>query len=525
MKKPNFFFYHDGRHPLIYMYEPPMTKEEYESAINELVGTPVEAISFCLGDGRTMLHETEVGELWGSPIDKWAHIIFRRAHQNAKQLIERGDDPLRIVCDRAKEKGILIYPTLLVQQGTGKRGQDMRSSNFRWNNRQLEIGAGGDLAADYPGIECLDFKHQEVRDERFAIIEETLNKYDVAGFELQLYYVPYYFHPNEVEAGLEIMTNWIRRVRDAVKKSGQDRELAVRVRADFDWCRSRGLDVESWIKEGLIDVVVGVPEDRNKNDPSGDFRSIVAAAKGTSCRVLAGLHSAVGSDRLDEATIEQTRATACNYWRQGVDGIYLIHWFARWPYKADFYEILRELSDPDVMAAKDKTYFVPTEDQSGTQPRHQPGVVRRLPVDLAVGRPATVQFSISDDLARWDEVGRVHEVLLRVRTISTTELDRLQFKLNGKPLPDSSLRKINQMYLMSAPRYRMGGYWWVFRLDRHHWPVEGENSLEIELIERDSEVHEPIYVRDVELEIKYLMGKNFHRDFVDTDLGPYMDGN
>ena len=31
-KKPRMMFYHDGRHPLIYMYEPPMQKEEYESA-------------------------------------------------------------------------------------------------------------------------------------------------------------------------------------------------------------------------------------------------------------------------------------------------------------------------------------------------------------------------------------------------------------------------------------------------------------------------------------------------------------
>jgi len=43
----------------------------------------------------------------------------------------------------------------------------------------------------------------------------------------------------------------------------------------------------------------------------------------------------------------------------------------------------------------------------------------------------------------------------------TTELDR-SFELNGEKLPDTLLRKINRMYLMSAPRYRVGGYWFVF---------------------------------------------------------------
>ena len=74
MNKPKIMFYHDGRHPLIYMYEPPMQKEEYQEAVDQLVGTPVEAINFTMGDGRTVLHETEVGELWGA-INKKGEVI------------------------------------------------------------------------------------------------------------------------------------------------------------------------------------------------------------------------------------------------------------------------------------------------------------------------------------------------------------------------------------------------------------------------------------------------------------------
>ena len=49
MQKPRIMFYHDGRHPLLYMYEPAMQKEECEAAVDELAGTPVEALMFCLG--------------------------------------------------------------------------------------------------------------------------------------------------------------------------------------------------------------------------------------------------------------------------------------------------------------------------------------------------------------------------------------------------------------------------------------------------------------------------------------------
>lgn len=526
MPQPRIMFYHDGRHPLIYMYEPPMQKEEYEAAVDELVGTPVEALMFCLGDGRTVLHDTKVGELWGHNVTQWPHLIFRRAHQNARHLIQAGYDPLRLICDRAHAKGMLVYPTLLVQQVRGERGADVRCSDFRFDNTHLEIGARGDLHADFPGLTCLDFKHEEVREERFALIEETLNNYPIDGFELQLNYSPYYFHPNEVEAGRQTMTAWIRQVYEAVKRSGAERELAVRIPASIEGCLQVGLDVWSWMQQGLVDVIIGQtfsgPE---LLDSMTDFGRLVEAAKGTNCRVHAALHSHLDSDRLGEPTIQMIRAAACNYWAQGVDGLYLAHWFGNWPYPASFYEKLRELPHPEVMAPKDKYYYVPTTTGRYPKPVTEPGITMKLPAALEVNQPTEVKFQISDDLPRWHRVGRVHEVLLRVRVMNITEADRLRFQLNGVELPDDLLRKINEMYRMHAPRYRTGsGYWFIYRLDRLHWPQKGQNTLEVTLLHREKEVTPQVYIRDVELELKYLMGKNFHRG-QDADLGAYEHAN
>ena len=523
MPQPRMMFYNDGRHPLIYMYEPPMQKEEYEAAVDELVGTPVEALMFCLGDGRTVLHDTRVGELWGHNVKQWAHLVFRRTYQNVRHMIRKGQDPLRLICDRAHAKGMLVYPTLLVQQGRSDHAADIsRCSDFRFENTDLEIGAGGDLEPDFPGLTCLDFKHEAVREERFALIEETLNEYPVDGFELQLNYFPFYFHPEEVEAGREIMTAWVRRVYGAVKQSGTDRELAIRIPASIEGCLQAGLDVEEWLRQGIVDVLVGQtfsgPE---LHDPTIDFGPLVAAAKGTGCRVHAALQSHVDSDRLGEATIEMIRAAACNYWAQGVDGLYLSHWFNCWPYQASFYEKLRELPHPDIMAPRDKTYCIPTETGRYPEPKTEPGIGMALPADLEVGRPVRVRFRVSDELRRWHRVGRVHGVLLRVRIMNVTERDRLRFWLNGVELPKECLRRINEIYRMSAPRYRTGwGYWFVYRLDRAHWPRRGHNNLEVTLVQRVSGVTPQVYVRDVELEIKYLMGKNYNRG-QDPDLGPY----
>ena len=219
----------------------------------------------------------------------------------------------------------------MLQQGRGERGQDVRCSDFRFNNSHLEIGGRGDLEAEFPGLRCLDFKHQVVREERFALIDETLSCYPVDGFELQLNYSPYYFHPNEVESGQQIMTAWIRQVYNAVKKSGSERELAVRIPASIEGCLQVGLDVCAWMKQGIVDVVIGQtfsgPE---LLDSTTDFSALVEAAKGTDCRIHATLQSHVDSDRLGESTIEMIRPAACNYWAQGVDGLYLAPWCGIW---------------------------------------------------------------------------------------------------------------------------------------------------------------------------------------------------
>jgi hypothetical protein len=122
MAKPRIMFYHDSRHPLIYMYEPPIQKEEMEAAVDELVGTPVEALMFCLGDGRTVLHDTKAGELWGHNVQRWPHLVFQRAHRNATQLIGRDLDPA-VVCEGPPRACCLSHPAGAAGLGAARAGR------------------------------------------------------------------------------------------------------------------------------------------------------------------------------------------------------------------------------------------------------------------------------------------------------------------------------------------------------------------------------------------------------------------
>ena len=353
-------------------------------------------------------------------------------------------------------------------------------------------------------------------------MKETFEKYDIDGFEMQLNYFPVYFHPNEVKDGISIMNDFVGEVYHLLKSSGSDRELAIRIPASIEGSLSVGLDVKTWIDAGIADVIIGqnysIPQ---LIDPMADFTDLVNLAKGKDCRIHAAIQSHLDSDRLSEAPIEMIRATASNYWRQGIDGLYLAHWFNNWPYQASFYEKLRELPHPDIMETKDKFYSIATSTGRYAEPVLEPGLEMQLPVEMEEGSTANLEMDISDDLGLWDKTGRVHQVILRIRIGETTELDEWEFRMNGNKLLDSSLRKINKMFTMSAPRYYRWGYWYVFTLGKENWPAKGKNQITINMKKRDDGVIPLPKVLDVELEIKYLMGKNYHRDYVDAELGPY----
>lgn len=522
MAKPRLMFYNDGRHPLIYQYEPPIAREEYESAVDELVGTPVEALMFCLGDGRTQLYNTQIGELWGHNRDVWTHPVFHRAHRNAASLIDRGADPLKIILNRAHEKGLLLYPTLLVQVPSGDPEVDVRGSDFRFNNKQFDIGAKGGIDPSLRTNQLADFMHEEVRDERFAIIKEVVEGYDIDGFELQLNYGRAYFHPTEMDIGRAVMTEWIQKVHDVVKSSNSNRELVVRVPASMEGAHSIGLDVRRWISLGIVDVVVGNTfESAETIDQMTDFTPLVEAAKGTEVRVHAGLHSLVRSDRMAHGTIEVLRAAASNYWAQGIDGIYIAYWHGMWPYGDDYFAKLRELPHPDIMAPKTKFYFVPTAAERIEPETLEPGVVMQLPSSMEVNEPTSVQLRISDDIEKWSAASRIDEIILRVRVTNSTERDIYSVKLNGIPLPDSLRRTINTHYGKTSQYGKLRGYFFVYHLNQQTWPVQGINEVEVTLEECDPQTDPERYVYDVELEVRYLMGKRFYRSIQDSDLGPF----
>jgi hypothetical protein len=111
----------------------------------------------------------------------------------------------------------------------------------------------------------LDFDLPQVREHVFALIEEVYQGYDVDGVELDFLRSSPYFRESldglpVAPEHLDLLTELVRRVRQTADAVGRERgrPLLLAVRAPFtaDAARFIGLDLERWLSEDLVDILV-----------------------------------------------------------------------------------------------------------------------------------------------------------------------------------------------------------------------------------------------------------------------------
>ena len=214
MKKRRLLFYNDSRHFYMYCYDPPIRLEDAWAPIDEIAATQVDTFVYCLGAGQTMFHDTRVGEIWGERFEQFDALYAYQCAENIKSLIDRGLDPLNVLIERAHEKGLEFFPSLrLMSSGNSEDSGSVFVSQFKIDHPEW--------CQHRSGRSNFDFSHPGVRQERFALIEETVNSYDVDGFELDWAFEPNYFEDDEVEEKGPILTAYMREIRRMVEAAGR----------------------------------------------------------------------------------------------------------------------------------------------------------------------------------------------------------------------------------------------------------------------------------------------------------------
>ena len=519
MSKRRLIFYNDARHYHMYCYEPPMRLEDAWAPVDEVAGTGVDTFAYGLGAGPTMLHDTKVGEVWGTrlvnagkgfsqdvPSNLWALSAWR-AYENARSLIDRGLDPLKVLVDRAHAKGMEFLASLRMSHPMDPEDAE---SVFNW---QFRIDHP-EWCLKGPGKYNFDWVHPEVRAERFALIKETVNRYDIDGFEVDFVAQPFYFEEGAVEQNRHILTEFMGEVRDAVQKAAQARgrpmQLGARVLPSLAGNLAAGLEVPAWISDGVVDFVVPNFYGDHQMDADYPFEWLVDLAQASECDVYPALQSRVRTvpvhcdyprtEPLREhagenmAGVEHYRAGAAAYWSKGADAIYL-PWF-KWPVGAEQRQILSEIHDPDLLKERTKYYVVRGHYGEGFAADHgyDPNTVGysgQLPLTLSTGLDApgqTVRLFVADEPA-------AAEPRLRLRLMGTTTHDSMTVSLNGDALPWDS-----------CERTEHGGYFYTW-LEFPLVPgalAKGHNDVGVAVHSRPRNLPVEVVLVGVELVVEYL---------------------
>ena len=110
---------------------------------------------------------------------------------------------------------------------------------------------------------CFDYGKLEVRARMIAFIEETMERYDPDGIELDWQREMFCFRPGCEYEGIKILNDFTRQIKTLVleyeKKRGHKIEIAVRVPANPDDALYSGFDTVTWAKEGLCDIIIPTP--------------------------------------------------------------------------------------------------------------------------------------------------------------------------------------------------------------------------------------------------------------------------
>ena len=190
-REPRVFMFDDGRHAGgLYQMEPPFTPGDHAYNVDQPASSGVDTLVYFAGvEGGTVLYDSKVAELWGTVVKKWTHYVWYRAAMVLRQMIDDGHDPLKVLCDRCHETGILMLASAWVSLdgGTREKNEGMGPwSAFALDNPQFHVGPDPDPRAKGIPTSRFSFLHEEVRQERFRVFEEMLSRYETDGIELNL---------------------------------------------------------------------------------------------------------------------------------------------------------------------------------------------------------------------------------------------------------------------------------------------------------------------------------------------------
>ena len=477
MRRQRTIYFDDARHFYLWNFEPPMSLEDAWVPIDQVAGTTVDTFIYGVARDDGLFYTSEASTTFGSNRDSTASNYEWRAMESVRSLAERGLNLIDVLIDRAHEKKLDFIASLRLG-GYGSMDPSLSTRN----------GGRG-------------WVHQEVRDHFTGIVRELALDHATDGVELDFGAPPggsaYCLLDEDVAQHTATITEWLRRASETIRnRPGGSGIVGVRVFPLESINTQAGLDIRTWLNEGLVDYLSPLVYGHNLLDQDMPIEWLVEAAHDADAAVYPILMPYKNNEQRqyhvrEFATPDMMRAAAANYWAKGCDGMYA--WLFRWPFTDAERRILAELADPNAARMGQKHYIV----NRRTNLSDKVGFERPIPLEIPDADPTKwypIPFYVADDLGV--QADRVQAVTLSMWVHNVVSADEITVKLNGQSLADETC-------VRSRPHsFFPYDQWWEYHL-RHIRPRKGPNVLEISLEQRPERLTGGIRVDDMEVKIEY----------------------
>ena len=294
----------------------PTTAEEIRRNLEEYRNTDFSRIYWEAGYGDQMNYFSEVGSVRGSVSGERREGPFSQyiTDESWRILREKGIDPFRVALEYAHEIGMEFHAGLRVSGFNFPPPYDHnRGPSFFRNHPELR----GTDRAGRPNPR-LAYTYQETRQYVLSLVREFASKFPVDGiallFNRRLPVVDYEpplvegfkseygedprqideRDPRWLQYRSRVMTQFMRQVREAMDQVAEETGRTSPIGVSTIVTNSRdenlyyGLDMDTWVKEGLVDTLIPYSSNPNfnSNDPSwedvSDAEYWIALTKGTS---------------------------------------------------------------------------------------------------------------------------------------------------------------------------------------------------------------------------------------------------
>ena len=211
---------------------------------------------------------------------------------------------------------------------------------------------------------------------------------------------------------LQMMTDLVRRIREMTELEGEKRGepilFAVRVPDSVEYCKAIGIDIEEWLSEGLIDIMIVSSYIQLNN-----WEYSVTLGHKYGVKVYPSLDETRIQDQEARAlrdSLEGYRGRAMNVWSSGADGIFLFNYNPRdlLSYGSSNTNFLNEAHDPEILKGLEKFYFASVRGEGriagGGFPHQEymniPDLNPENPINISPGEEITIPLKIGDDV-KW----------------------------------------------------------------------------------------------------------------------------